>query len=126
MLGKLLYIHGCVAPAYIFVNRLLNTLRGATGRIKLREDTKKRIELVCTILSHFNGIVLLENDKPQVEIFVDACLTGMGAYWEGNVYAVSRNFHATNGCSITQLEMLSVLISLRIFGNLWENLKVKI
>ena len=41
LLGKLLYIHRCVAPARIFVNRLLNTLREATGRVKRCEDTKK-------------------------------------------------------------------------------------
>ena len=88
--------------------------------------TPKRLELVCVISKPFQWhIVLFEKAKPQLEVFVDACVTGIGAYWEDNAYAVSRNFNATNGFNITKLEMLNVLIALRIFGNMWENLNVK-
>ena len=125
LLGKLLYIHRCVAPARIFVNRLLNVLRSATGRIKLCNETKKDLNWFVQFLCHFNGTVLFEEAKPKLEVFLDACLTGLGAYWEDNAYAVSRNFQATRGLSITQLEMLNVLIALRIFGDKWDNLKIK-
>ena len=81
-----------MAPARIFVNRLLNVLRGATGHIKLCKETKKDLNWFVQFLSHFNGIILFEEAKPQLEVFVDACLTDMGAYWDGNTYAVSRNF----------------------------------
>ena len=94
-----------MAPARIFVNRPLNVLRGVMGHIKLCEETKKDLNRFVQFLSHFNGIVLFKEAKPQVEVFLDACLD-----------AVSRNFHATNGLSITQLKMLNVLIALRIYS----------
>ena len=45
----------------------------------------------------------------------------MGAYWEDNVYAISRHVHATAGLNITQLEMLNMLIALRTFGETWNH-----
>ena len=40
LLGKLLYLHRCVAPSRFFVNRLLNMLRSGDLKIKITQDTK--------------------------------------------------------------------------------------
>ena len=52
---------------------------------------------------------------------MDASLSGMGAWWGNNAYAASRHLSATCGLSITQLEMLNVLVLLRTFGGMWVN-----
>ena len=55
LLGKLLYVHHCVHAARIFVNRLLNNLRGATGRIILNAEIKQDLSWIVQILSKANG-----------------------------------------------------------------------
>ena len=54
MLGKLLYIHKCVAPARIFVNRILALFRehSHSNRIKLTEDFHRDIQWFVTFLFH--------------------------------------------------------------------------
>ena len=60
-----------------------------------------------------------------ISLDVDASLTGMGAFWDGSVYVVSRNVWATQGASISHLEMLNVLVALRVFGEVWQHKHVK-
>ena len=50
----------------------------------------------------------------------------MGACWDNNAYAVTRHVSATLNLSITQLEMLNVLIALRTFGVMWAKESVVI
>ena len=116
LLGKLIYVHRCVPPARIFVNRLLNTL--CSGCNKITQDMVKDITWFIQFLQHINGTVMFPQLCPQVHVHVDACLTGMGATWESNVYAVSRNTWATQGDSITQLEMCNVLLAIRDFAKM--------
>ena len=121
LLGKLLYLHRCVAPARIFVNRLLNKLRAVTGRVSVDEDMVKDLNWFIQFLTQFNGTVMFHTSRPHHEVFVDASLTGMGASWGTNVYAVTRHLWATIGLNINQLEMLNVLIALRLFAKYWQN-----
>ena len=120
LLGKLIYLHRCIPPARIFVNRLLNTLRSGLTRIKVTKEMIKDITWFIQFLNHFNGTVMFPQFRPQVQVHVDACLTGMGAIWDSNVYAASRNVWATRGASITQLEMCNVLLALRVFAKVWS------
>ena len=62
---------------------------------------------------------MFSQDKPEYDVSVDACLTGVGAIWNDNVYAASRHIQVTWHLSITQLEMLNILIALRVFGDAW-------
>ena len=121
LLGKLLYLHRCVPPARIFVNRLLNTLRKASTRIIMDSKMKKDIAWFESFLIQFNGKVMFQHGRLEVPVFVDASLSGMGAWWDGHAYAVSRHIPATWNLNITQLEMLNVLILLRTFGAMWVN-----
>ena len=85
LLGKLLYLHRCVAPARIFGNRLLNKLRAATGRIPIEEEMVKDLNWFIQFLTKFNGTVMFDTSRPHYEVFVDASLSGMGASWDTNV-----------------------------------------
>ena len=92
-----------VAPARIFVNRLLNNLRKCQGRISINLEI---------------------NLRHTFKVYVDASLSGVGGWGDNNAYAVTRHLLATWNLSITQLEMLNVLISLRTFGHMWANKSV--
>ena len=73
-------------------------------------------DLNCFIqfLSQFNGKVMFLFSRSRINIFVDACLTSMGALWDDNIYAISRHHAATVGLNITQLEALNVLVAVRV------------
>ena len=90
LLGKLSYLHRCVPPARIFVNRLLNALCSGHNRIKVTHDMVKDITWFIQFLQHFNGTVMFPQLRPQVQVYVDACLTVMGAIWNLNVYIQSH------------------------------------
>ena len=76
-------------------------------------------------LSNFNGKVMFRNIREAFDVYVDVSLTGMGDFWDKNAYAVSRHIPATVNLSITQLEMLNILIAMRIFGQCWENQNIR-
>ena len=119
LLGKLLYVHRCVHAARFFVNRLLNSLRNATGRIILTKEMKQDLSWFVQFLSKANGKVMFNDARVKLDVFIDASLSGMGLCWDKNVYAVSRHLLATQGLSITQLELLNVLIAFRTFAKYW-------
>ena len=38
---------------------------------------------------------MIKDARQSIDVFIDSHLTGMGAYWADNVYAVSRHWSAT-------------------------------
>ena len=86
---------------------------------------KKDLQWLVNFLKNFNGVVMFDDSNPKLQVFVDASLTGMGAHWGNNVYAISRHLQATAGLNINQLEMLNVLIALRTFAKVWANQRVE-
>ena len=95
LLGKLLYVHRCVPPARIFVNRLLNMLRNANDRIQVNSEMLKDIMWFQQFLGKFNGKIMFSDAREAFDIYVDASLTGMGVCWNQHAYAVSRHIPAT-------------------------------
>ena len=80
LLGKLLYVHSCVPPAHIFVHRLLNTLINANDRIQVNSEMLKDIRWFQQFLRKFNGKIMFRDAREAFDIYVDASLTGMGAF----------------------------------------------
>ena len=84
MTGKLLYIHRCVKPAQIFINRILTVLRNTPqkGMIQLPSAFFRDINWCNMFLERFNGTVEIHKkfQKPQ-QVFVDASLHEVGAKW---------------------------------------------
>ena len=67
LLGKLLYLHKCVHPARIFVNRILHLFRQNHDKrkISLTSEFFKDIDWFLQFLPHFNGKVLYKNHLPN-------------------------------------------------------------
>ena len=71
LIGSLLYVHKCVRPARLFVNRILATLREApaTGRIQLSQEFQ-----MSTGLTHFSPnsmakFTLIKPPSPLLQIY---------------------------------------------------------
>ena len=100
--------------ACVFVNRLLNNLRNAQRKITVGSNMKQDLTWFIQFLTRMNGVVMFDEGRPKIEVYVDASLSVIGAFWGDQIYAVSRHIWATQGLSITQLELLNVLIALRL------------
>ena len=130
LLGKLIYIQKCVKPSRVFINRILDLFRTNTHlrKIHLTSDFHKDIQWFLAFLPSFNGISYLSN--PNVDdsqsLFLDACLTGIGAVWQDRVYATPIHSCADLKLRIVHFEMLNIVIALRIWGHLWQHGSISI
>ena len=124
LLGKLLYIQKCVNPSRIFVNHILALLRTCRGpKIALTQDFYQDLDWFSRFLPHFNGVTCLHKipiDSSQ-GLYLDACLTGMGAVWRNRVYVTPIYEIPGFQLAITHLEMLNVVIALKIWGHFWKH-----
>ena len=127
-MGKLLYIQKCVKLSRIFINRILTLFRShATDKIIcLTCEFYQDLDWFVKFLPQFNGITYISRrliDDSQ-SVFLDACLTGMGAVWKDRVYATPvvqiLNFILT----IVHLEMLNVVITLCTWAKYWQHTNV--
>ena len=117
--GVLLYIHKCVKPARIFINRILDALRQAptVGYTPVSQATKQDIEWFVLFLKKFNGKVIFNksNKANPIVIHLDASLKGMGACMMNRIYAcpMPEYLVVDPKMLIVHLEMLNILIALR-------------
>ena len=81
-----------------------------------------------TFLPTYNGVSYIK--KTEVEdsesLFLDACLTGMGAVWQNKVYATPIHNLGDLKLSIVHLEMLNIVIALRVWGSSWQHKRLQI
>ena len=127
--GKLLYIHRCVEPARMFVNRILAVLRSAPmkGKVTLPPGFFKDIKWFNVFLEKFNGIVKIhENEFSNHEVYVDASLTRVGGIFNNKVYSTSIPEPILNVASIVHLEAANILIAFKIWAKYWKNSKLSI
>ena len=122
LLGKLLYVHKCVRPAQIFVNRMLSLFRSCHDhkRIKLTTEFYQDLDWFLKFLPQFNGTVIF--DKPHIdgdEVHIDASLTGLGGTWKNRVYATP--IYPIHGfeTSIVHWKMFNVVMALKMWGRQW-------
>ena len=130
LLGKLIYIQKCVKPSRTFINRILDLFRKNSHqkKIKLNDEFQKDIRWFLTFLPTYNGVSYIK--KTEVEdsqsLFLDACLTGMGAVWRNKVYATPIHNFGDLKLSIVHFEMLNLVIALRVWGSSWQHKHLKV
>ena len=81
-----------------------------------------------TFLPTYNGISYIKKtgiDDSQ-SLYLDACLTGMGAVWQNRVYATPIHNFGDLKLSIVHFEMLNVVIALRVCGSYWRHKALEI
>ena len=107
MLGMLLYVHKCVKPARVFLNRMLALLRSgrAAQKIILTPEFKHGLRGFDKFLPLYNGVSLYDHRPIDHTLELDACLTGL------------------RGWSIVYLEMVNILLSVQLFQAQWAGKK---
>ena len=127
LLGSLLYVSKCVKPARFFLNRMLQVLRDQASNtiIRLTSEFFKDLHWFRTLLKHYNGITFYEVRSISADIYLDASLTGLGGAFGNFVYALQlpKNFHNYN---IVHLEILNIVVAFKIWGQAWQNKRVRI
>ena len=62
ILGLLLYVHKCVRPAHVFLNRMLELLRAShTSQKTLTQDFKRDLRWFAKFLAKYNGVSLYDH-----------------------------------------------------------------
>ena len=127
LLGNLLYVHKCVRPSRIFVNRMLELLRQNYDKksITLTPGFRRDLRWFEKFLARYNGASFFDHQPIFGTIELDACLTGFGGCWENLIYHVAIEKHYNN-LAITQLEMLNILVALRIFSTFWQGQRIQV
>ena len=130
LLGKLIYIHKCVAPARIFINWMLAMFRENTHkkRIKLTKEFFQDLTWFLKFLPTFKGITYLVKTEVlgKNHVYLDASMTGLGAIWNNRVYSTPIFSIPGFQLKIVHLEILNIILALRTWGSYWQHHKIKI
>ena len=116
LLSKLLYIHKCVHPARIVINRILHLFRTSSGkkRIKLTPEFFLDMRWFQKFLPKFNGITFFNKPTMQQQdiLHLNASLTGLGGIWSNRVYSSPILAIPGFDLKIVLFEMINILDAL--------------
>ena len=127
LLGSLLYITKCVKPARYFLNRMLHLLRQNhnNNKIFLTSEFFHDLSWFNTFLESYNGVTFYHYQFSRIPVHLDACLTGLGGHFGSMIYylPLPRGY---NSYDITQLEMLNIVVTSKIWSSHWSDKKIQI
>ena len=131
LIGKLSFVTNCVKQGRVFICRMLNWLREfGNGRNKIPEDMKLDLLWWKDFLPKFNGtcILWLQDVLPVDKCFAtDASLTGGGGVSDDQGFHVKfPGFILEQVSHISQLELLTVVIALKIWDKKFSGHVVRI
>ena len=116
LLGILLHVTKCVRPARLFVARLLEALRAARGTyINVNTEMRADFRWFQEFCSAWNGSSYIPPAAPSREIYVDACLSGIGGSDGQSAYRGQIAQIQDGAINITELEALNVAVALHSF-----------
>lgn len=125
LLGKLNFVGACIRSSRVFVNRILNRLRECyvcrSGSFQIPDEVKKDLVWWQKFLPIFNGKALIDYGEwlnVDSVFSSDSCLTGCGEIC-GNKFFHSSfpDFILQENLSISCLEMLAVVVSVKLWCN---------
>ena len=127
LLGSLLYISKCVKPARFFLNRILALLRNnhAVDKILLDQPFFQDLSWFNTFLTNFNGVTYYDKKFPTDQVYLDACLTGLGGHYGSMIYALDIPLGYGN-YDICHLEMLNIVVASKLWAAHWRDRKIRI
>ena len=114
----------------MFINRILAIFRNNSHArtIPLSIAFHRDIQWFLRFLPLYNGISYIAKEPidNHQSLYLDACLTGMGAVWRDRVYATPIHNCGDLELKIIHLEMLNIVIALRTWGTWWSHSNIKI
>lgn len=129
--GKLNWACQVIKGGRIFLRRILDAmahLKHATHKVLLNEDFQLDLQWWLQFLITFNGTMPIRNEKPIVDVEVDACNYAAGIFFRGDWQFSPFHIDYPNASSwhINYKELLSVLLAARRWGPSWANSRVVI
>ena len=93
--------------------------------IKLSVEFHRDLNWFIKFLDIFNGKSFFKKRKYHHLVDLDACLTGMGAVCNTEIYTVKTPVMYEQA-NIATLEMLNILVAVKIWGHKWATTSVRI
>lgn len=116
IIGSINHLSKAVRYARLFMNRLLDALRGATGdRIPICDQVNADLNWFDRFLEDYNGKTLIVTGAPIMTIEADSCMVGAGATNGTQCYMYKYPDMLRETYHITQLEALNCLMAVRAF-----------
>lgn len=115
ILGHINHLSKAVPPARLFINRLLECLRGTGDHIWMDERLRSDLRWFTEFLTRYNGRSLILDPTPTVTIEADSCLSGGGGRMCKECYAIQYPPSVVESLHISQLEAYNCLIAARVF-----------
>lgn len=134
LVGLLNFVAKCVRPGRVFMARMFDYLAELPpeGTHLISDDFKLDVAWWGRFLPTYNGVSLIPHPEwcnLDSILETDACLTGAGAV----NYAQKEYFHlkfpdwvTTKYQTINELELLTILIALRLWGSLFQGFRIKL
>lgn len=116
VIGKVIHVAKCIRPARLFVSRLLEALRGMKKKfIKVSRDMRADLIWFQEFSAQWNGVGLINTRAPDMDVFVDASGSGIGATdgrsaYGGQITPISDPAH-----NISELEAVNLAVALQTF-----------
>ena len=129
LLGHLIYLHKCLQPSHLFVNKILTVLQHtpANETTLLDAEFYRELNWFCEFLSDFNVITRIhKQDDHYIKVYVNASLAGIGAYIQGLVYQSHIPECYRLALGIIQFKMMNAMVTFRIWGSGWQDAKIKL
>jgi hypothetical protein len=131
--GKLQFIARCVRPGRIFISRLLHvlsTLKHQHYHFKITSEFRKDLAWWRQFLQSYNGISLIPDmqwQAPDSILSTDSCLTSCGGWCSKQYFSTvfPQPILSQNLC-INSLELLTVMVSLRLWAKFLVNKRILI
>jgi hypothetical protein len=127
ILGSLIYVHKAVAPARLFVNRIISTLKMAPeeGFMHVGVDFKRDLLWFRAFAELYNGKTKYNNLSKNIKynVYVDASLKGLGGNVNNLVYSLPIE---GGGDNIAHWEAVNVLFALRTWAHLFKGTAVRV
>ena len=108
------------------LGQLKRRLQKSQQKLKAKEkedEIREDLEWWRILLPRFNGVSMMdleEWDQPDQFAASDACLTSCGGFWEGKFFYLNQKLH------INALELLTLLITVKLWGKDWKGKKMVI
>ena len=95
------------------------------NKITITSDFTKDLNWFKVLLTSYNGVSFYDIRPANHHIHLDACLTVLGGACNSMVYFIPIP-KGYIGYNIAHLEMVTVVVALKVWGECWTNKRIKI
>lgn len=116
IIGKVIHVAKCIRPARLFVSRLLEALRGMRKKyLKVTQEMKDDLLWFKEFSSEWNGVGLINMSSPDLDVYVDASGSGIGASDGRSAYGGQISPGEDPARNISELEAVNLAVALQTF-----------